>query len=154
MVSTKLSSLSIFIYLLLLLPCLKIANKKNTFWLHSHAIQWATGSGQQSVTAHGGAADIDNMWLVKEADPSKTKVACITGTPIKCGDVVRLQHVTTSSNLHSHLFRSPLSGQQEVSCFGTSDQKMGLSDGDTGDNWIVMCDITKEGKYKKEEKII
>ena len=98
---------------------------------------------------------MDNMWLIKEADTrnvenkSDGNKKCIPGTPIKCGETIRLQHVTTSANLHSHLFRSPLSGQQEVSCFGQSHEQMGLSDGDTGDNWIVMCEITKEGMYRK-----
>ncbi|XP_014661864.1 PREDICTED: stromal cell-derived factor 2-like [Priapulus caudatus] len=36
-------------------------------------------------------------------------------------------------NLHSHFFQSPLSHNQEVSCFGEG------GDGDTGDNWVVVC---------------
>jgi dolichyl-phosphate-mannose--protein O-mannosyl transferase len=36
--------------------------------------------------------------------------------------------------LHSHLFKAPLSGNQEVSCFGDG------GNGDTGDDWIVECD--------------
>lgn len=35
-------------------------------------------------------------------------------------------------HLHSHLFRSMISGNQEVSGFGP--------DNDTGDNWIVECE--------------
>lgn len=35
--------------------------------------------------------------------------------PIKCGDSIRLLHVSTRKNLHSHLFASPLSNNQEVS---------------------------------------
>ena len=42
-----------------------------------------------------------------------------------CGSVVRLQHLQTRLFLHSHKFTSPLSGNQEVSCFG---------DGNTGDS--------------------
>lgn len=38
--------------------------------------------------------------------------------PIKCGDVIRLQHLSTSKNLHSHHFSSPLSNNQEISCYG------------------------------------
>ena len=38
--------------------------------------------------------------------------------PIKCGDVIRLQHLQTRLFLHSHFFQSPLSQNQEVSCFG------------------------------------
>ena len=45
--------------------------------------------------------------------------------PVACGSVVRLQHLQTRLFLHSHKFTSPLSGNQEVSCFG---------DGNTGDS--------------------
>lgn len=54
--------------------------------------------------------------------------------PIKCGDEIRLHHATTNKNLHSHLFRSPLSGNQEISCYG---DESGV--GDTGDHWEVIC---------------
>lgn len=48
-----------------------------------------------------------------------------SSTPIKCGSTLRLQHLQTRLFLHSHLFASPLSGNQEVSCYG---------DGATGDH--------------------
>lgn len=44
-----------------------------------------------------------------------------------------MQHVQTRKFLHSHLFKSPLSSQQEVSAFGSDE------DSDTGDHWIVYC---------------
>jgi dolichyl-phosphate-mannose--protein O-mannosyl transferase len=47
---------------------------------------------------------------------------------------VRLYHLATKRNLHSHLFQSPLSNNQEVSAFGE------MGEGDDGDNWIVECD--------------
>lgn len=58
---------------------------------------------------------------------------CNRGEPIECGSIVRLQHVQTRKYLHSHLFKSPLSNQQEVSAFG------GDADSDTGDHWMVYC---------------
>ena len=54
--------------------------------------------------------------------------------PIKCGDIIRLEHVVTKKNLHSHLVSSPLTGKQEVSAYG--DNK---GEGDTGDNWMLIC---------------
>lgn len=42
--------------------------------------------------------------------------------PVACGSVIRLQHLQTSLYLHSHNFRSPLSSNQEVSCFGDGSQ--------------------------------
>lgn len=49
---------------------------------------------------------------------------------------MRLFHLATKRNLHSHLFMSPLSNNQEVSAFGDNGQ------GDDGDNWIIECDDT------------
>jgi dolichyl-phosphate-mannose--protein O-mannosyl transferase len=49
-------------------------------------------------------------------------------------------------NLHSHLFKAPLSGNQEVSGFGDK------GSGDTGDNWIVECE-TKD-KYWQRGSVI
>lgn len=54
--------------------------------------------------------------------------------PVKCNTNIRLHHVSTKKNLHSHYFQSPLSGHQEVSCYGDED---GV--GDTGDHWTVVC---------------
>jgi len=56
---------------------------------------------------------------------------CVSGSPISKGEQVRLEHLTTNRNLHSHLHTSPLSKQQEVSCFAEGEA------GDTGDNWII-----------------
>jgi len=43
---------------------------------------------------------------------------CLCRSPIKCGTVIRLTHLTTNRNLHSHHFQSPLSRNLEVSAFG------------------------------------
>ena len=53
--------------------------------------------------------------------------------PVKCGSTIRLVHQTTKRFLHSHLFQSPLSNNQEVSAFGEN----GI--GDDGDHWSVIC---------------
>lgn len=73
-----------------------------------------------------------SLWLVKEGTGA---TQCDIGKPIACGEIVRLEHVDSKKNLHSHLFRAPLSGNQEVSAFG--DER---GNGDTGDNWQV-CSI-------------
>lgn len=97
--------------------------------LHSHDVKYGTGSGQQSVTATEVQEDINSHWLIK---PAKGKT-CLRGDPIKCGSIIRLEHVETKKNLHSHLFSSPLSGNQEISCYGDN------GEGDSGDNWMVIC---------------
>jgi len=59
----------------------------------------------------------------------------LIGTPIKCGEMVRLLHVNTKKYLHSHNHLSPLSQRQEVSGYGDVNSNFS----DTGDNWKVEC---------------
>ena len=62
------------------------------------------------------------------------KEPCAQGTPIKKGQTVRLFHGTTQKWLHSHLVKSPITQQQEVSAFGSPAKS------DTGDWWVVTWD--------------
>ncbi|XP_066294279.1 stromal cell-derived factor 2-like [Branchiostoma lanceolatum] len=110
----------------------KLLNTRNNVRLHSHDVKYGSGSGQQSVTAVDSSDDTNSYWAVK----GKADKPCVRGTPIKCGQTIRLMHTTTRRNLHSHYFQSPLSRNQEVSAFGTD----GL--GDTGDYWAVTCSGT------------
>jgi dolichyl-phosphate-mannose--protein O-mannosyl transferase len=109
---------------------IKLVHDMTRFRLHSHEIAYGSGSGQQSVTAHASRNDPNSYWLVKEGDG---EAACELGTKIQCGATIRLEHVATRRNLHTHAFRAPLSPQHEVSGFGVA------GDGDAGDNWIVDC---------------
>lgn len=109
---------------------LKLLNVGSNVRLHSHTIKYGTGSGQQSVTATEIQEDGNSHWLIKPA----TGKQCTRGKPIKCGDVIRLEHLATKKNLHSHHFSSPLSGNQEISAYGDD-----RGDGDTGDDWLVVC---------------
>ncbi|KAF2347445.1 MIR motif [Trinorchestia longiramus] len=108
----------------------KLYNSHYRVRLHSHDVKYGSGSGQQSVTGSPTQEDHNSNWLIK-GTPNKL---CSRGEPIKCGEEVRLEHVTTHRNLHSHHFSSPLSSQQEVSAFGEE------GEGDTGDVWSVVCD--------------
>ena len=71
-----------------------------------------SGSGQQLVTAAENNRSPNGLWQVREGSDEKT---CEVGTPVKCGQVIRLMHIGTGSNLHTHGIRSPLSNQHEVS---------------------------------------
>lgn len=96
---------------------------------------WGSGSHMQIVTGVVQKDDYDSLWIVKEQNNSQTKE---TGTPIKCNDVVRLEHVNTKKNLHSHTFPSWITDSQEVCAFGDN------GNGDTNDNWQIMCYNYKE----------
>ncbi|CAH0406104.1 unnamed protein product [Chilo suppressalis] len=109
---------------------LKLINTDLRLRLHSHDVKYGSGSGQQSVTGVDISDDHNSHWLIR----APTGEVCKRGEPIKCNTVVRLQHVATKKNLHSHYFSSPLSSNQEVSCYGDED-----GEGDTGDNWTVVC---------------
>lgn len=109
---------------------IKLMNVDYRVRLHSHDVKYGSGSGQQSVTGTEVQEDVGSHWTIK----SKTGKYCNRGEPIKCGDIIRLYHLSTNKNLHSHIFRSPLSGNQEISCYG--DEK---GEGDTGDHWEVIC---------------
>ncbi|KAL0281274.1 UNVERIFIED_CONTAM: hypothetical protein PYX00_002311 [Menopon gallinae] len=111
---------------------LKLMNLGYRVRLHSHGVKYGTGSGQQSVTGIDITEDVNSHWVIK----GETGKHCVRGEAIKCGDVIRLEHLATGKNLHSHHFQSPLSGFQEISAYG----EKGV--GDTGDHWIVLCDGT------------
>ena len=109
---------------------IKLRHKAMGCRLHSHSVKYGSGSGQQSVTCFPGEGDENSYWVVKGSfTPGMESVdSCPVGTVLKNGLQIRLEHAQTGTRLHSHLHQSPLSRQQEVSCYE------GL---DTGDNWIV-----------------
>ncbi len=106
----------------------KIRHVLTNTHLHSHAVNYThTGtSGQQQVTAFSGSDDND-YWIIKRKHGNNRGDGYI-----RHGDIIRLEHLNTRRNLHSHQGRpSPLSNQQEVTCFGTN------GNGDDNDNWRV-----------------
>jgi len=108
---------------------LKLKNVKFNVRLHSHDVKYGSGSGQQSVTAVEDVGDNNSYWQVK----GKQGTICTRGQPIKCGSKIRLMHLRTRRNLHSHAYTSHLSEGQEVSAHGED------SVGDHGDDWAVTC---------------
>lgn len=108
---------------------IKLMNVNSGVRLHSHDIKYGSGSGQQSVTGTDKQEDVNSYWQIR----GKTEEHCQRGKPISCGSTIRLTHLDTKKNLHSHHFPSPLSNNQEVSAFGKD------GEGDTGDNWTVLC---------------
>ena len=124
---------------------IKLIHQDSGYHLHSHPIAWGSGSGQQSVTATQAANEPGSLWVVKDATTSS--IACEIGEPIQCGSKIRLEHSQTGKNLHSHLFRAALSGNQEVSAFGEG------GSGDTGDNWSIRCDSSGEKYWRRNAPV-
>jgi hypothetical protein len=106
----------------------KIKHVLTNTHLHSHAINYGhpSSSGQQQVTAFEGADDND-YWMIKPEHGNNTRTGAI-----QHGAIIRLEHQLTRRNLHSHAgIPSPVSGQQEVTCFGDN------GNGDSNDNWRI-----------------
>ena len=108
-------------------------------FLYSENKNLGGGSGQQIVTWMSDRASSGALWWLRGPDGEEE---CDPGTPIKCGETIRLTHLETRRNLHTHGIQSPLSRQQEVTGYG------GDGKGDTGDNWIVVC----SGDYWTQNK--
>eukprot|EP00581_Thalassiosira_minuscula_P010487 CAMPEP_0183710734 /NCGR_PEP_ID=MMETSP0737-20130205/6392_1 /TAXON_ID=385413 /ORGANISM="Thalassiosira miniscula, Strain CCMP1093" /LENGTH=221 /DNA_ID=CAMNT_0025939065 /DNA_START=79 /DNA_END=744 /DNA_ORIENTATION=- len=100
------------------------------YLLQSDERQLQSGSGQQLITAAQNKRSPKGLWQVREGNDEKF---CETGVPVKCGQTIRLMHLQTGSNLHTHGIRSPLSNQHEVTGFGQG------GEGDSGDDWTVVC---------------
>lgn len=69
----------------------------------------------------------ESTWIV--IPPKVTEEE--SGYEVGFEDEIRLKHVTDRANLHSHEVESPVSGQQEVSCFGDDENS------DENDLWRV-----------------
>ncbi|XP_071550076.1 stromal cell-derived factor 2-like [Panulirus ornatus] len=116
----------------------KLYNAYYKVRLHSHDVKYGSGSGQQSVTGTPQQEDHNSNWLIKGV----AKKPCKRGEPVACGQTIRLEHLPTRKNLHSHLFSSPLSDKQEISAFGEE------GEGDSGDEWMVICDGEEWGRHQ------
>ncbi|CAA0827340.1 Stromal cell-derived factor 2-like protein [Striga hermonthica] len=121
---------------------IKLMHEKTKVRLHSHDVPYGSGSGQQSVTGFPNVDDSNSYWVVKPTADSSAK----QGDAIKTGELVRLQHMRTRKWLHSHLHASPISGNLEVSCFGSD------VDSDTGDYWRL--EIEGSGKTWRQDQRI
>lgn len=119
---------------------IKLTNKANNYKLHSHGVTYGSGSGQQSVTGFPDADDGNSYWIVGAASGH----ICNRGEYVPCGSSIRLKHSNTQGYLHSHLHQSPLSRQQEVSCYDGKD---------SGDNWKVECSSSSDKTWIREKTI-
>merc|ERR1712205_263360 len=108
----------------------KLTHASTKAKLHSHEITYGSGSGQQSVTGVPKPNDSNSYWTVK----AKHGERCVLGVPLQNGHRFRLMHANTRKWLHSHLHQSPITGNQEVSCFGEGPKG---DEGNVDDDWIL-----------------
>ncbi|ALC48451.1 tw [Drosophila busckii] len=101
-------------------------------YLHSHSHLYPKGSGarQQQVTTYTHKDD-NNIWLIKpynkQALPDKKLQL------LRHGDLLRLEHLVTKRNLHSHSEAAPMTKKHlQVTGYGE------LGVGDANDVWRVL----------------
>ncbi len=125
---------------------LKLEHVASGHRLHSHNLPYAGGSGQQSVTGQALHGDSNSFWFLKEPHPIHHQDDTFpqTGTPVKCGATIRLQHLNTGKNLHSHLVSAPMNHDHEVSAYAQDTNDVWKT-GDSGDDWIVQCEGARIG---------
>jgi dolichyl-phosphate-mannose--protein O-mannosyl transferase len=122
----------------------KTEKKGGKYYLNSGGHRINAGSGQQLVTASPTSDSRSSLWVIREADKAAT---CTPGKPIAFGTKIRLTHMETGANLHSHNVRSPLTSQQEITAYGSE------GEGDTGDNWIVNPARGSDKYWTRESEV-
>ncbi|CAO3686897.1 unnamed protein product [Umbelopsis vinacea] len=111
-------------------------------YLGSDKDRYRTGSKQQMVFAHKWSPKEKDWWIVMPALNSMAQ----PGETVEHGTVIRLKHVKTRANLHSHPgFTSPSTGQQEVTAFGSNDHES-----DENDEWRVLSHSSR-GPWRVDE---
>lgn len=116
--------------------------------LHSHVQTFPVGSNQQQVTCYH-YKDDNNDWVIlprwdePEYNPNDEMKF------LADGDIIRLNHASTTRNLHSHLIPAPVTKlHHEVSCYGNA------TIGDNHDYWKVeIVDDMKQGKKANVKRI-
>jgi hypothetical protein len=110
-------------------------------------------SRQQMALATNDETDAGAIWRVK--GPHGTSEGAFKGKPVKNGAVVRLEHLNTRTNLHSHPLeqhhRAPVTRdgmQQEVTTHGA------LGVGDSNDDWILETQGTTHWKSGTNVRLI
>lgn len=120
-------------------------NRIGGAYLHSHWHLYPEGVGarQQQVTTYS-HKDSNNKWLVKRGLFDQR----LEDIFVRDGDLVRLEHVVTKRNLHSHFEVAPITKRHyQVTGYGEN----GV--GDANDLWRISKETTSVGKIKEDDRI-
>lgn len=104
-------------------------NRIGGAYLHSHWHLYPEGVGarQQQVTSYS-HKDSNNKWIVKRGLVDER----LDDIYVRDGDLIRLEHVITKRNLHSHFESAPITKRHyQVTCYGEN----GV--GDANDLWQI-----------------
>lgn len=114
--------------------------------LHSHVHTYPEGSEQQQITCYH-HKDENNHWTIR---PPRQDTFDPLDSPdlihfLKDGDLIRLVHIPTGRNLHSHRIDAPISPGWEVSGYGND------TIGDIQDNWKV--EVVHDMIHKNKDRV-
>lgn len=104
-------------------------NRIGGAYLHSHWHLFPEGVGarQQQVTTYS-HKDSNNKWVIKRGLVEQRPDDIF----VRDGDMIRLEHIATKRNLHSHFEPAPITKRHfQVTCYGES----GI--GDANDIWTI-----------------
>ncbi|CAH1126628.1 unnamed protein product [Ceutorhynchus assimilis] len=105
-------------------------------YLHSHFHLYPEGMGarQQQITTYTHKDD-NNKWLIKKYNLEETNTIEI----VHSGDLVRLEHIATKRNLHSHKEQAPVTKKHyQVTGYGEN------GTGDANDVWRILIEGSKD----------
>ncbi|KAG8448978.1 hypothetical protein GDO86_015881 [Hymenochirus boettgeri] len=100
-------------------------------YLHSHWHLYPEGVGakQQQVTTYS-HKDQNNLWIIKKQNSDYDPTSPVEF--VRHGDIIRLEHMVTGRNLHSHQREAPLTKKHlQVTAYGTN------GTGDSNDYWRI-----------------
>jgi len=109
-------------------------NRIGGAYLHSHWHLYPEGVGakQQQVTTYS-HKDSNNRWIVKHGVESQRPDDIF----VRDGDLIRLEHIMTKRNLHSHFELAPITKRHfQVTCYGEN------GTGDANDIWRIQKEVS------------
>ncbi|XP_023342977.1 protein O-mannosyl-transferase 2 [Eurytemora carolleeae] len=110
-----------------------------TGYLHSHPVNYPKGEGsRQQMVTHYQHEDDNNMFLIKRWED--TIQSFNSSQLVRHGDLVRLEHINTGRNIHSHNVASSIvKNHYQVTGYGWKGK------GDANDIWRVELKNGRQG---------
>jgi len=103
------------------------------------------GTSHQHMVGGTAKCDESTLWLVKPPDAQKR--LNLDNHKITDGAALRLEHIATRRNLHSHNAPAPISGPSQFEVTAFYDSAPG--DGDVQDDWVLSLGSAGEWIYGK-----